>query len=96
MAKYNNQGWHRQSVRHSDAKRTGRAGGIYANSNWRHPKDVYSDENKNKSFGELKKKGVFLPYQGDADKDGVKNIKDCKPLDADKQGWLHKERIKKH
>lgn len=35
------------------------------------------------SFEKLQKKGVFLKYQGDADKDGVINIKDCKPLNPD-------------
>jgi len=37
---------------------------------------------KDKNFKQLQKSGVFLKYQGDADKDGVKNIKDCKPLDV--------------
>lgn len=36
---------------------------------------------KNKSFKQLQNKGVFLKSQGDTDKDGVVNIKDCKPLD---------------
>jgi hypothetical protein len=40
---------------------------------------------KHMNFRQLQKKGVFLRYQGDADKDGVKNIKDCKPLDKRKQ-----------
>jgi hypothetical protein len=31
MAKYNSQGWHFQSKRHSDARKTGHAGGKYAN-----------------------------------------------------------------
>ncbi len=35
---------------------------------------------KNKSFKQLKKSGVYLRYQGDEDKDGVKNIHDCAPL----------------
>lgn len=38
-----------------------------------------------KNFPQLQKKGVFLRYQGDADKDGTVNIKDCKPLDATAQ-----------
>jgi hypothetical protein len=115
MARYKSKGWRRESLRHSRARKYGRAGGKYANDNWRYPKDVFSDKksfvgisksnpefkkeakehpsfsdkqvkqvvidhNKNKSFYELKKEGIFLPYQGDADKDGVKNIKDCKPL----------------
>lgn len=35
---------------------------------------------KNKTFKQLQKKGVFLKYQGDVDGDGVKNVKDCRPL----------------
>lgn len=45
--------------------------------------------NKQDSFNELKKKGIFLKFQGDADKDGVVNIKDCRPFDPEKQGRLH-------
>lgn len=41
------------------------------------------------SFSQLQKRGVYLKYQGDADKDGVKNIKDCKPLDPNRQGFIH-------
>jgi hypothetical protein len=32
MAKYNSQGWHFQKERHSQARKTGKAGGQYANS----------------------------------------------------------------
>lgn len=39
----------------------------------------------NLSFPQLKKKGVFLKYWGDADKDGVPNVKDCRPLNPKKQ-----------
>lgn len=45
--------------------------------------------NKNMNFTQLQRKGVFLKYQGDADKDGVKNIKDCRPLDPKRQGIIH-------
>ena len=41
------------------------------------------------NFQELKKRGVFLKFQSDSDKDGVVNIKDCKPLDKRHQGLLH-------
>lgn len=40
---------------------------------------------KGMSFQKLQNKGVFLKYQGDADKDGVKNIHDCQPLNRKKQ-----------
>jgi len=40
---------------------------------------------KGMSFQQLQKQGVFLRYQGDADHDGVVNIRDCKPLDRTKQ-----------
>lgn len=98
MGKYKGRsGWHKQTLRHSKAKRTGHAGGKYANSNptgWRYPKDVFSDKkNKNLSFNQLQSKGVFLKYQGDTDKDGTKNIHDCRPLDAKKQGRLHEMHI---
>jgi len=39
----------------------------------------------NLSFPQLKKKGVFLKYWGDADKDGVPNVKDCRPLNPNAQ-----------
>jgi len=37
------------------------------------------------NFANLQKNGVFLKYQGDADKDGVVNVKDCQPLNMNKQ-----------
>jgi hypothetical protein len=100
MAKHDSRGWHFQSVRHSNARKTGRAGGVYASERIKtilrkHP------EYKNLSFKELKGKGIFLKYQSDSDKDGVKNIKDCKPLNQKEQdlketatkvgGWVKKE-----
>jgi hypothetical protein len=44
MARYNGSGWHFQSGRHSNARKTGRAGGVYAN--WRNPPDVFKDRIK--------------------------------------------------
>ena len=44
---------------------------------------------KNNNFHQLRKKGVFLKYQGDSDKYGVANIKDCRPLDPKRQGIIH-------
>lgn len=59
---------------------------------------------RNLSFEQLKKKGVFLRYQADSDKDGVPNIKDCRPLNKKKQEdvttpygqalFISKERLK--
>jgi len=71
-------GWHEQSVRHSRAKKLGKAGGIYS-----------SKINKSRSYSQLKKAGIKLPKKGDADKDGVKNAKDCRPLNKKKQGLVH-------
>jgi len=41
-------------------------------------------EVKDMDFKQLKKLGVFLRYHADSDKDGVPNIKDCKPLNPKK------------
>jgi hypothetical protein len=78
------QGWHKQSGRHSDAKKTGHAGGVYASERIRkivreHP------EYKDLTFQQLKKKGVFLKYQKDSDGDGIANVHDCRPLNSKKQ-----------
>jgi hypothetical protein len=40
---------------------------------------------KKKSYKDLKRSGIILSKNGDADHDGVKNLKDCKPLNAKKQ-----------
>jgi hypothetical protein len=83
MAKHNTGGWFKQSLRHSKARKYGKAGGTYATRVItilkKHP------EYKNLSFKELKGKGIFLKYQADYDEDGVKNIKDCKPLNPKEQ-----------
>ena len=50
---------------------------------------------KNLSYNQLLKKGVKLKPHGDADKDGVVNIKDCKPLNKKEQGVIHRL-FKKH
>ena len=44
---------------------------------------------KKMNYTQLKKKGVKLIKKGDIDKDGVPNIKDCKPLDKKRQGLIH-------
>jgi len=46
------------------------------------------------TFKQIQNKRVFLKYQDDADKDGVKNVKDCRPLDPKKQGLIHDVRMK--
>ena len=84
MARYNSQGWHFQSDRHSKARKTGSAGGEYSSARIKalvskHP------EYKDLSFKQLKNKGVFLKYQKDSDGDGVKNVKDCRPLNKKAQ-----------
>lgn len=50
---------------------------------------------KKMDFRQLKKKGVYLRHDADTDKDGVINIKDCRPLDPKKQGFLHDLQIKR-
>ena len=58
-------------------------------------KEVKEDPSlKTKTFKQIQKKGVFLKFQGDADKDGVVNVKDCEPLNKDKQGTIHEQREK--
>ena len=76
-------GWYNQKVRHSNAKRFGKAGGVYTSE--RIKKLLNKPKYKNMTFKQLKNKGVYLSYQGDADKDGVKNIKDCRPLNKKAQ-----------
>lgn len=46
------------------------------------------------SFKQIQKKGHYLKYHTDSDGDGVKNIKDCQPLNPKKQGLLHDINIK--
>lgn len=48
----------------------------------------------NYSFSQLKKKGHYMRYQADNDHDGVKNVKDCQPLNPDKQGYIHDVKMK--
>lgn len=92
MSKYSGKGWHFQTERHSKAAKTGHAGGLYESARIsaivkKHP------EYKNLTFKELRNKGVFLRYKSDSDKDGTKNINDCRPLNKKAQdngkmvGW---------
>jgi hypothetical protein len=65
MARYKPIGWRRESQRHSNARKYGRAGGTYANDNWRYPKDVFSDRKSlvgiSKSNPEFKKEAKEHP-----------------------------------
>lgn len=91
-AKTNGKGWHKDSARHSRARKYGKAGGKYANE--RIQKILQKNpEYKNLTYKQLRNKGIFLRYQSDSDKDGVKNVKDCKPLNKEEQDL--KEDIKK-
>lgn len=47
------------------------------------------------TYGQLKNRGVNLHPYKDSDRDGVKNYKDCRPLDPKEQGWLHDWQIKR-
>jgi hypothetical protein len=49
---------------------------------------------KTMTFEELKKNKLNLPKETDTDKDGLKNSKDCQPLNKDKQGTIHEQREK--
>jgi len=62
MAKYNGSGWHRQSVRHSRARRLGHAGGTYKH---------LDKKTKNKILTKIKKSTIsptharrIRPYEG--------------------------------
>jgi hypothetical protein len=77
-AKTSGSGWHKQSVRHSNARRFGKAGGTYSDM----------------TYKGLQRAGIHLSRRGDADKDGVLNYKDCRPLNKKEQGIVHK--IDKH
>lgn len=49
---------------------------------------------KNLSYSQANKQGFKLSKNGDYDKDGVINSKDCKPFDPKRQGWLHDQKMK--
>lgn len=50
---------------------------------------ITSAKLKKMNFKQLSKKGIKLSKIGDVDKDGVINMKDCKPLDKKRQGIIH-------
>ena len=41
------------------------------------------------TYSQLRAKGVRLNPYADSDRDGVKNYKDCRPLNAKEQGLIH-------
>jgi len=49
---------------------------------------------KNSNYSQIRKQGIYITKQGDADKDGIKNYKDCKPFDPNRQGKLHELQVK--
>jgi hypothetical protein len=83
MAKARNigSGWHYESLRHSNARRFGKA----SPSNRIKTLIKTHPEYKDLTFKQLEHKGVYLKYQGDSDKDGTPNVHDCRPLDKTKQ-----------
>jgi hypothetical protein len=81
MAKYNSSGWHFQSTRHSNARRTGHAGGKYAVS--------YNDP-KGKSFS----LGVF-PTDKEAYKAKLKYVKTHEGFSEDDDFWKTETNSKK-
>jgi len=88
MAKHKTGGWFNQTIRHSKARKYGKAGGQYLTEQASKRVDTIlkkHPEYKNLSFKQLKGKGIFLKYQSDSDKDGVSNIHDCKPLNQKEQ-----------
>ena len=50
---------------------------------------VCVDKNKNKTYNQLRNRGIKLKPYADNDKDGVINMKDCKPLNPKEQGLIH-------
>ena len=51
---------------------------------------------KNLSWSQAKSRFPLMNPLGDADKDGVKNFKDCKPFDIKRQGFvdIHGKEVK--
>lgn len=48
---------------------------------------------KNLNWPQSKARFPFLNPKGDADNDGVKNFRDCKPFDIKRQGDKHDEEM---
>jgi hypothetical protein len=88
MAKYNGSGWHSQSVRHSNARRTGKAGGLYAINTaktFQGAIEVSAMQNGHRVhqqyMGYSKKEALskFKRDNKDTDRDGVPDKYDCQP-----------------
>jgi hypothetical protein len=79
-------GWHRQSVRHSNARKLGRAGGTYSNS-----RTPVSDFFKDMSREDIRNLRDDLKYGKDSDGDGVPDHKDCQPHNPNAQGTYELE-----
>jgi hypothetical protein len=83
MARYSGSGWHNQSTRHSNAKRTGHAGGTYLTINAKTPMQADA------VFDRLKKKGandMFLYNWGTGKRITLKNTKHNKQIVENLQG----------
>ena len=80
MVKFSDKGsgWHKEGTRHSRAKKYGTAGGNYH-------VPTRSKKLRKLTYSQLKKKGVKLSANGDADHDGVRNSKDCRPFNPKMQ-----------
>jgi len=75
MAKAKNTGgWFKESLRHRQARLLGKASPSSRVQTLLKEHPSY----KNMTYKQLQKKGVFLKYKGDADKDGVANVNDCR------------------
>jgi len=58
-------------------------------------RQILRSADKNLTYNQAIKRKVKLSPNGDIDKDGVKNSKDCKPFDPKKQGILHDYNVKR-
>lgn len=66
--RYNGSGWHRQSVRHSNARKYGRAGGKYL---------TYQDKKNIKNFKEIARKNhLYHTYLIIPDKQRIRGVYD--------------------
>lgn len=80
-------GWHKQTVRHSRARKRGYAGGKYATK-----KRNITQREILFPIGQ-----AIIPFNSfvmDTDKDGVNDYFDCEPFDRTKQGKKHEKPIK--